>query len=115
MGVLAAPNFEQRLISCWQGPTNHNWMRISRALQSLDLAALQEEKRALLIFLMNLVQRCPDLIDAQSVATWKLRGGVGGELDEKVANSSDPMETSMDFEIPFEVDIEFEEPGAHAM
>jgi len=73
--VTKAENFLQRQTMCWRGPRNHNWRRVSRALRSMGLVGMLEERRALVAFLQELVAECPELIDGATVAHWAREGG----------------------------------------
>jgi hypothetical protein len=44
--IVVGPNFDRRAPDVWDHP-NHNWLRITRILQSLSLLGLGDEARAL--------------------------------------------------------------------
>jgi len=74
--VRKAPNFDKRILSCWRGPSNHNWRRISRVLRCLDLTGLQQEKQAFFDCLLEIVAEHPGMIDDDTVRLWHDRAGI---------------------------------------
>jgi len=64
--ISRAANFDRRILTCWRGPTNHNWMRVSRVLQCLALVGLEVEKQALLSCLMQVVADHPGMIEEKN-------------------------------------------------
>lgn len=76
--LTKAANFEKRVAMCWQGPRNHNWKRISRALRSLRLVGLEREREGLEAFLAGLVAEHPGLVDEEAACHW-LSGRPRGE------------------------------------
>jgi len=73
--VVKASNFNRRTLTCWTGPDNHNWSRLSRALRCLGLVGMVREQRALYACLYKLVDEHPDMIESSTVNIWKERAG----------------------------------------
>jgi hypothetical protein len=75
MRITKADNFEKRMLMCWKGPANHNWMRLSRVLRSLDLVGLHAEQAALVELLSTMVIEHPNMIEGKTVDHWARASG----------------------------------------
>lgn len=69
--LVKAQHFERRILMCWRGPANHNWMRVSRALRSLKLTGLQAERRAFVAILKQIIREHPDMISETAIEHWE--------------------------------------------
>lgn len=74
--ICKAANFDSRVLMCWKGPNNHNWMRLSRVLQCLDLVGMEKEKFALYTCLLELVRDHPGMVEESTVEIWAERAKV---------------------------------------
>lgn len=54
----------------WLGPNNHNHLRLTRIVQSLELFGVTTESRALFIYLHNKLQHCPDEFSPETTEFW---------------------------------------------
>merc|ERR1719471_765656 len=55
--IARGDNFEDRVVDCWSGYMNHNWLRISRVLRCLGLVGWEAEQQALLACLEEIVEQ----------------------------------------------------------
>jgi len=78
--VVKASNFNKRILTCWRGPQNHNWKRLSRALRCLGLVGMVMEQKALFACLLEIVHENPGMIDGSTVDIWKERAGADGDV-----------------------------------
>lgn len=91
--VVKAPNFDKRILSCWRGPSNHNWKRTSRVLRCLSLVGLAEEKRAFLDCLLRIVAEHQGMIDDDTVRFWHERAGIDPGPEEDM---EEPLSEALD-------------------
>lgn len=69
-GVIKAPNFDRRA-SVWLTSQNHNFMRISRILESLTLLGLPEEASMFLAALQELYEGNSSVIGSTTYQYWQ--------------------------------------------
>lgn len=81
--LVRAENFERRIRTCWQGPRNHNWRRLSRALHCLRLAGLWEERRALIVALEELLAEYPGMIEQCTLDHWYAEAGIKATISSQ--------------------------------
>lgn len=75
--IVKAGNFERRFLTCWRGPQNHNWRRMSRVLRSLRLVGMNAELRALTTFLQDFIIEHPGMVDENTISYWYVEGAMG--------------------------------------
>lgn len=73
--LAKAANFEKRKLMCWEGPQNHNWMRVSRVLRCLQIMGFEEELLALHDCLEMIVDELPGMVDDDIVQIWRNKAG----------------------------------------
>lgn len=76
--VVEASTFSHRARS-WVTGGNHNYIRISRILRSLQCLGLAAQAEAFLAFLDNLALARPDAIDPRTLQYWRLRAAGDGK------------------------------------
>ena len=68
--IVYADNFMERK-KVWLAPNNHNYLRITRILQSLVLFGMQNEAIQFLDCLCNIYEDYPDCITKENLQFWK--------------------------------------------
>lgn len=72
--VIAGENFAARAADVWANP-NHNWLRITRVLESTRMLGLEVESRAFFTFLKGLRDHAESEITLETFLYWEHAAG----------------------------------------
>jgi hypothetical protein len=68
--IERAPNATERIAE-WLGPSNHNFLRLTRIMRSLTVLGLEEYARSLLSQLEHLYRESPHIVGDLTIGHWR--------------------------------------------